>query len=82
MNVCPYSLVEEFNSYSNSPPGSSPSYQLVHLLVGEDQARHWMELAQGDHPEKDLGKETSDSWQSAGAPTGDLPRGCRSPGAW
>ena len=31
----------------------SQIYELVHMLAGEGQAKHWMKLAQWEHPGRD-----------------------------
>lgn len=33
------------------------------MLVGENQAKHWMKLARREQPEGDLGKQTPNFWQ-------------------
>ena len=35
-------------------------YQLVHIPVGENQAKPWMKLVRREHPEGDLEKQTPD----------------------
>lgn len=46
-------------------PGFSDLHQLINMLVGEVQARHWMRIAGWEHPESNLEKQTSDYWEEA-----------------
>lgn len=52
--------------------GFSDLYQLVHMFVGEGQAKNWMKLAQWEHPERDVEKQTPIFWQNAGILTRNL----------
>ena len=44
------------------------------MLVGEDQAIHWMELTQWDHHDGNLEKQTLNFWQDARTVAGRLHR--------
>lgn len=37
-------------------PGFSDLYQVINMLLGEVQARHWVRTARSEHPERDLEK--------------------------
>lgn len=46
-------------------PGLSDLYQVINMLLGEVQARHWVRTARWEHSERDLEKQTSDYWELA-----------------
>lgn len=44
----PHGFAKEFNIVTQTyQPGFSDLYQLVHMLVGEGQAKHWINLPDG-----------------------------------
>lgn len=45
--------------------GFSDVYQLINMLVCEVQAICWMRIAEWEHPERDLEKQTPDYWEEA-----------------
>lgn len=51
----PHRCADEFKGVTEThSSGFSDLYQLIHALVGESQAQRWMELAQWQHPKRDL----------------------------
>lgn len=57
----PYRFVEEFNIVIQThQPGFSDLHHLVHMLVGEGQAQHWMRTADREKPESSLGLQLGD----------------------
>lgn len=44
------------------------------MLAGDGWTKHWMKLAQGEHAERDLEKQTPNFCQEARTLTGSLPR--------
>lgn len=59
MTEDPQRFAEEFNiAIQTYQFGFSNLHQLVHMLVGEDQAKHWVKLAKREHPGGDLETQT------------------------
>ena len=48
-----------------SQSGLSDLHQLVYMLVGEGQVKHWMKLAQWEHHEQNPKQQTCNFWQDA-----------------
>lgn len=57
----PHRHAEEFNIVAQSyQPDFSDLYPLVHRLIGEGQAQHWIKTTNWDDPEKSLELQMED----------------------
>lgn len=57
----PHRFAEEFNIViQTQQPGFSDLHQLVHMLVGEGQAQHWMRTATWENPKRPLELQPGD----------------------
>ena len=62
----PHRFAEEFNVVIQIyEPGFSDLCQLVHMLVDEGQAKHWMKLEPWENPKRDFKRQTPNFWQEA-----------------
>lgn len=61
----PHKFVKEFDIIiqDHQLKFSDLYHQLIHMLVGEGQAWHWMRIAKWEHPQRDLEKQTSNFWE-------------------
>ena len=66
MTKDPQRFAEEFNvAVQTYQFGFSNLHQLVLMPVGEDQAKHWLKLAEREHTKGDLEKQTPNFCQDA-----------------
>lgn len=59
-------FAEEFDiTIQAYQPGFSDLYQLIHMLIGEGEARHWIRIAGWELPNRDLENQISNYLEEA-----------------